>query len=238
MMAQREQRTAAFFDLDRTLIDVNSGRLYARFEHRNKRITTRQLAESFLWISLYHFSVLNIEKAFAKAVRHYHGMPVSEIDERTREWFEREIAQRLQPGAAEVLARHRELGRPTVILTNSSSYQAKIAAQTWGLDDYIANEFPADEHGLLLGTVRSPICYGPGKVTRAEEWAAANDVDLDRSWFYTDSYSDLPMLERVGHPIVVNPDPRLRRLARRRGWPIEDWAAKTDEAPGADVTPT
>ncbi|MCA9519557.1 MAG: HAD family hydrolase [Myxococcales bacterium] len=235
-MAQSERRSAAFFDLDRTLIDVNSGRLYARFEYRNKRISTRQLAESFLWMSLYHFSVLNIEKAFAKAVRHYHGMSEAEIAERTCEWFKSEVAERLQPGAKAVIERHRELGRPTVILTNSSDYQARIAATTWGLDDYIANEFPSDEHGLLLGTVRTPICYGPGKVTRAEEWAAEHQIDLDRSWFYTDSYSDLPMLERVGHPIVVNPDPRLRRLARRRGWPIEDWTAD-DEHTDVNANP-
>ena len=78
--------------------------------------------------------------------------------------------------------------------------------------------------GKFDGTHQRPACYGPGKVHWAEAFAAANDVDLARSFFYTDSYTDLPMLERVGKPVVVNPDPRLLRTARRRGWPILDWA--------------
>jgi phosphoserine phosphatase len=65
------------------------------------------------------------------------------------------------------------------------------------------------------------VCYGQGKVVWAERFAAEHDVDLAASYFYTDSISDLPLLERVGHPVVVNPDLRLRRLARKRGWPLE-----------------
>jgi phosphoserine phosphatase len=64
---------------------------------------------------------------------------------------------------------------------------------------------------------------GPGKVHWAEALGDRRQIDLAQSWFYTDSYTDLPMLERVGHRVVVNPDPRLKRAARRRGWPIENW---------------
>ncbi|HEY8431454.1 MAG TPA: haloacid dehalogenase-like hydrolase, partial [Sandaracinaceae bacterium] len=66
--------------------------------------------------------------------------------------------------------------------------------------------------------------YAEGKVERARAWAAEHGVDLSRSVFYTDSVSDRPMLETVGEPRVVNPDPRLSALARRRGWPIERWS--------------
>jgi phosphoserine phosphatase len=65
-----------------------------------------------------------------------------------------------------------------------------------------------------------PICYGDGKRVLAEELAAAEGLDLDQSWFYTDSYTDLPMLRRVGHPVATNPDPRLARLARREGMQV------------------
>jgi phosphoserine phosphatase len=68
-----------------------------------------------------------------------------------------------------------------------------------------------------------PICYGPGKVEVAEAWACANGVDLAASSFYSDSSTDVPMLERVGRPYAVHPDPRLALLARSRGWPILDW---------------
>lgn len=80
-----------------------------------------------------------------------------------------------------------------------------------------------DAEGRLTGRVDRPICYGPGKVEHARRWAADHGIDLGASWFYSDSRSDLPMLEAVGSPEVVNPDPRLGFVARRRGWPIHRW---------------
>jgi phosphoserine phosphatase len=69
----------------------------------------------------------------------------------------------------------------------------------------------------------SALCFGHHKVTLAEKWADAQGIDLAQSTFYSDSYNDLPMLERVGRPVAVNPDARLRRHARRHGWPIQQW---------------
>ncbi|MGD8627079.1 MAG: haloacid dehalogenase-like hydrolase, partial [Anaerolineae bacterium] len=74
--------------------------------------------------------------------------------------------------------------------------------------------------GRLTGEIEPPPCYGQGKVVWAERFAREHAVDLSASYFYTDSISDLPLLERVGQPVAVNPDPRLRRLARARGWQI------------------
>ena len=77
--------------------------------------------------------------------------------------------------------------------------------------------------GRFTGEVETPFCFGAGKVAVAEAWAARHDVDLDTSAFFTDSISDLPMLERVGEPVVVNPDLRLGWEARRRAWPVRRW---------------
>jgi phosphoserine phosphatase len=82
-----------------------------------------------------------------------------------------------------------------------------------------------EEGGRFTGVYVRPACYGAGKVTRAESFAVEHGIDLRQSYFYSDSYSDLPMLERVGQPRVVNPDPRLRRAAQRRGWSAESWRA-------------
>ena len=77
--------------------------------------------------------------------------------------------------------------------------------------------------GRFTGKLAS-LCFGRHKVRIAEDWAKARGVDLDRSWFYSDSYNDLPMLSRVGTAIVVNPDGRLQRHARQRHWRIERWS--------------
>jgi phosphoserine phosphatase len=90
-----------------------------------------------------------------------------------------------------------------------------------GIDgQYVCTHLESRE-GRLTGEVIPPVCYGQGKVVWAERFATEEEVDLSASYFYTDSISDLPLLERIGQPVAVNPDPRLRRVALNRGWPIE-----------------
>jgi HAD superfamily hydrolase (TIGR01490 family) len=214
---------AAFFDLDRTLLSMNSGLAWARYELRHGNISRLQLVRAGLWTLLYRLSFADIEQVYRTATRHYRGVPGVEIERRTREWFGREIAGYLRQAAARSLQDHRERGHPLVLLTSSSQYEAAAAAETFGLDHWLANHLPLDEKGCLCGTYAEPLCAGPGKVVWAERFADEQGVDLDHSFFYTDSFSDLPMLERVGEPRVVDPDPRLRREARRRGWPVLEW---------------
>ncbi len=217
-------RGAAFFDLDRTLIPFNSGMRYARWEHRAGRLALRHLLESGVWLALYHLSLVDMTRAYEKAVGLYKGLHRDELDLRTRTWFADEIEHALLPAARAAIAEHRAAGRPVVILTSTSSYMATIATERWGFDAWLANDFPCDAAGHLTGLVTRPICYGAGKVDHARRWADAHGVDLATSSFYTDSHSDLPMLEAVGSPEVVNPDPRLGFVARRRGWPVHRWA--------------
>ena len=214
---------AAFFDLDRTLIDANSGFIWARYELREGNITRGQFARAAFWTLMYHLSLIDMDQAFDEATRHYRGQSNAVLDTRVRRWFYDEINCRLRPRAAETVAEHRKQGDLLVLLTNSSCFEADVALRAWGFDHRLANNFPADEAGLLIGTYERPMCYGKGKVERAEQFAVEHDVDLEESFYYADSLSDLPMLERVGHPRAVTPDPRLRRAARRRGWPILEW---------------
>jgi HAD superfamily hydrolase (TIGR01490 family) len=213
----------AFFDLDRTLIDVNSGFLWAQHERRAGHISRLQLARAALWLGLYQLAAIDIETAMNQALTHYRGVSSDDLDRRTRAWFDARVAGRMRPAARAAMAEHRRQGHPLVILTNSSWYQARIAAERWGFDGYLANRFPTDAGGRLTGRFEAPLCYGAGKVAHAERWAGERGDTIDDAYFYTDSYSDLPMLARVSRPRVVCPDPRLRRAARRRGWPILEW---------------
>ncbi|TNF35193.1 MAG: HAD family hydrolase [Deltaproteobacteria bacterium] len=217
-------RGAAFFDLDGTLVPFNSGMRFARYEHRNKRIGNLSLAQSAVWMLLYHLSLVDMTRAFGRAVAYYRGVAEADLDARTRTWFEQEIVEHLLPGARTAIAEHRAAGRPLVLLSSTSSYLARAAQDSWGFDDWLANRFPTDDNGRLTGDFARPLCYGPGKVELARRWAADHGVDLARSWFYSDSFSDVPMLAAVGHPVVVLPDPRLRRHAKKVGWPIARWS--------------
>lgn len=213
---------AAFFDLDRTLIQFNSAISFAQWERKHKRISRRQLCEASFFSMLYHFDLLDMEKAYSKATMLFKGRPYDEVLSDTKSFFSSKIASRLQKGAVRALAHHRKEGHVNVLLSSTSSFQGEVACSTWQLDDYLTNKFP-EKNGLLDGTFEKPLCYHEGKVIRAEKWAKEKNVSLEESYFYSDSITDRPMLERVGYPHVVNPDPKLKKLATKRGWPIHDW---------------
>jgi HAD superfamily hydrolase (TIGR01490 family) len=214
----------AFFDLDHTLLAHNSGVLYARAAYKLGKIGALDLARSAVWAGLHWLGRLDVEETYRRAGALFAGMSGDEVQTEVESWFDREVALSLRPGGKRMLQSHRERGERAVLITNSSSYIAGAAVRAWGLDGYLANDILVDAHGRITGAVDRPLCYGAGKVVRARRWAEAEGVELARSAFYSDSISDLPLLEQVGFPHAVHPDPRLRRVAKQRGWPIHDWS--------------
>lgn len=214
--------TAAFFDLDRTLITVNSGALWVRREYQRGRISHRQMAEAVLVLVGYRLSLLDVEATLRKAIKIYRGVSEELIDRRTHRWYHEEVADKVSAEALAALEHHRQAGHLLVLLTSSSPYVAAAATEHMKLDGWISSHYEIKD-GLLTGEPVVPLSYGAGKVPNAEAFALAHDIDLDRSYFYTDSYSDLPMLLRVGEPRVVNPNLRLSLYARLHGWPRLRW---------------
>ena len=119
-----------------------------------------------------------------------------------------------------------------MLLTSSSPCESALATRYFRLDACLSSRYEVLD-GRFTGEPVLPLCYGAGKVEHAESWAFREGIDLSRSYFYTDSNTDLPMLLRVGRPRVVNPDLRLRWEARRRGWTVLDWS-RPDGALGLD----
>jgi HAD superfamily hydrolase (TIGR01490 family) len=213
---------AAFFDLDGTLLTVNSANLWLRRERRVGRIDGWQVVRAALRLAAYRVGLLDMEAALRAALGYYRGIPEEQLRAETREWWQGEVRRFIAPGAQPVIERHRRAGDRLVLLTSSSRYASEMAREEFGLDAALFQAYGVRE-GRLTGEPVLPICYGPGKVAVAEDWAGRSGVDLARSSFYSDSSSDVPMLERVGHPFAVHPDPRLRVVARARRWPILDW---------------
>jgi HAD superfamily hydrolase (TIGR01490 family) len=218
----RDSRVAAFFDLDRTLLRVNSARKWVEYERREGRIGRLQVAQAALWLLCYKFGVVDMDAAIGRAVATLKGVLEDEVARRTHRWYDEHIAETILSQAREMVEHHRRQGHHLVLLTSSSPYISEKVQLELELDHFLCTRFEVVD-GRFTGRPVLPLCYGPGKVLQARAWAATAGVELEQSYFYTDSLTDLPMLEAVGHPRVVNPDPRLRRLARRRGWPVEDW---------------
>jgi len=217
-----QDRVAAFFDLDRTLLAVNSGALWMKRERRLGRISRWQLLKGYAYLVGYKFAVIDMDRVMTEALQTVKGELEETVRQWTVDWYQEEVAQHAAPGAWPVLRKHREAGELLVLLTSSSPYESGAASEQFGMDAILSSRYQI-VGGRFTGHALKPICYGAGKVTYAERYAEEHGVDLKASYYYADSMSDLPMLERVGNPRVVNPDPRLRRLARRRAWAILDW---------------
>jgi HAD superfamily hydrolase (TIGR01490 family) len=215
-------KTAAFFDLDLTLLRVNSGHLWVRRDLRLGRITRGQYLQGLLYLLAYRLNVLDVEAAIRKGLSTIKGLREDVVREWTREWYYQDVAREVAPGGARTLAEHRAAGHRLVLLTSSSPYEAAVAAEHMELDAWISSTYEVVD-GIFTGEVVKPLCYNSGKVVHARQFAERHAIDLGRSYFYTDSASDLPMLNAVGHPRVVNPDWRLAWEARKRGWAVLDW---------------
>ena len=211
----------ALFDLDRTLIDCNSGRLWVALEWREGNLSLLEAAKGFGWLLRYSLGDHDMRHAFEGAVARLEGLSEAVTEARTSTWFDDEVVHRLRPGARRALDWHRERGDRLVLATTSSPYAARSALRAYGLDDYVSSEFEVID-GLFTGRVARS-CLGDGKAIAVEEYARTHGEALEDAWFYTDSVSDRSLLERVGHPVVVHPDRKLAVLAAQKGWPVEDW---------------
>lgn len=215
-------RAAAFFDLDGTLLAVNSGRLWLSHERAHRRLTAQDAAKGLAYLVAYKLGLVDVRMALGLAAAALRGRPEREFEESVHRWYEEHVRPLRAPLADRAIERHRAAGHRLVLLTTSTVYQAAIAARDFGLDDHLGTRFAVAD-GRFTGALVHPVPFGRGKVELAEEYAAREGISLEHSYFYSDSITDLPMLERVGHPRIVNPDPRLALVAKLRSFPVLDW---------------
>ncbi|MCA9691616.1 MAG: HAD family hydrolase [Nannocystaceae bacterium] len=217
-------RIAAFFDVDNTLLAINSAVAWVRHRRRTGAMGLYALGRSIVWLARYKLGSFDFDAVAAREVPIYKGVDVGRFERELAAWFDAEIAAHICPAGVERIAYHRAQGHLVALLTSGTRFSVDPLARRLGVEHVLCTELE-EEGGALTGRHLPPACGGPGKVVHAERFAKAHGVDLDESFFYTDSYSDLPMLERVGKPRIINPDARLRRWARAQGWGYERWTA-------------
>jgi HAD superfamily hydrolase (TIGR01490 family) len=220
---------AAFFDIDGTLLSVNTAPLYARWLRRHGRARRRDLLRTAYYLVQYRLNLLDIDRAIERASRMIAGQLEADVAAFCERWYEEMVRGYLVPWMRTVLEQHRSAGHDIALLSSSTSYLAEPLARDLDVDHLLVTRLEIVD-GRFTGKPIVPVCYGPGKVHWAKAFAAERGIDLGESFFYTDSITDLPVLELVGHPRIVNPDRLLRRTARKRGWPILEAAP---EAHGA-----
>jgi HAD superfamily hydrolase (TIGR01490 family) len=216
------KNVAAFFDMDRTLIRINSGREWLTFLRGRGEISLPSMLQAIGWLTQYKLSILDMETVGTKVVAAMAGQSEAELRDKSRAFYASHVQKHIAEDGRRAVAWHRAHGHVVALLTSSTRYVAEPLAETLGIEHVLCTRLGVKD-GLFDGTFERPACYGAGKIHHADVFCREHDLDLDRSYFYTDSFSDLPMLERVAGPRVVNPDARLKRFARKVGWETLTW---------------
>jgi HAD superfamily hydrolase (TIGR01490 family) len=214
---------AALFDMDRTLIRRETGTLYVRYQHAIGEATRRDLLRVLYWVTQYTLGVIDAPAVAAKAALQLEGTSEMAMATRCDDWFRRYVEPHVCDLGRRAVEHHRARGDLLAIVTGASPYAAQPLARRLGIPHVVASELEVDDRGIFTGRFVSPLCYGDGKIVRAQRLAAEHGFALAESTFYSDSYTDLPLLLAVAEPVVINPDPRLERVAKKRGWRIEAW---------------
>ncbi len=210
----------ALFDLDHTLIGGDSDYLWGRFLVEHGLVDGDDYErENQRFYSQYQSGTLNIQEFLAFILQPLAQHPLATL----LAWREQFMAEKIQaillPRAFALLDRHRAVGHTLVIVTATNRFITEPIAAQLGVPHLLATE-PEFSNGGYTGRVVGIPCFRQGKVERLQEWLQATGHDLTDSWFYSDSHNDLPLLERITHPVAVDPDATLAAHARQRGWPI------------------
>ncbi|HEX2484943.1 MAG TPA: HAD family hydrolase [Myxococcota bacterium] len=212
-------RVGAFFDMDKTLIAENSGALFMRYRYEQGRLSGWELALGLVAYLRYKAGILDIRAWTADAMEQFAGESERALTREAQAWFDQWVAPTIYPEAVELVRHHTEAGHVVVIVSGATKYVVKPLAARLGVKHILYTRLEV-ERGRFTGRVIDPICFEEGKIYWLQQLVDEQRIDLAKSWFYTDSVTDLPLLELVGHPVVVNPDPRLYRVAARRHWPV------------------
>ncbi len=190
---------------------------------RSGHISLGQFVEATWWLARYRLGDAKIEDAIRRSVSTLTGTYEADLERRCERFNRSWVMPRIRPGARNAVNAHLAAGDHLCLLTSASNYIADPLGRELGIHGVICNRFVTDEDGIFTGVAQQPLCFGPGKLELARTYAQEHALPLEDAVFYTDSYSDLPVLEAVGEPVVVHPDPRLAAVGARRGWRRVEW---------------
>lgn len=211
----------ALFDLDNTLLAGDSDFEWAQYLI-DRGVLDREAyeARNQQFYDQYKAGTLDIHEFLDFQLKPLSRHPRDVLDAWHADYMHTRILPMIRASARELVERHR--GETRVLITATNSFVTAPIAREFGIEHLIATD-PEERDGSFTGSVRGVPCFREGKVARLEAWLADQGYGINnviKSTFYSDSHNDLPLLERVSHPVAVDPDPALRAQAEARGWPV------------------
>ena len=219
-------RAAAYFDLDKTILATSSTWALGTPMRRSGLISSRALAYGL--IAQIPYLLMGAGTQRSSSLMEHLALMSAGISRRDLvEVVEGALTTAIEPAvyaeALDLIEGHRRAGHDVVVVSASISEMVTPIARLVGADRAVATHMEVGEDGLFTGRISRSMLHAE-KVVALREDAAAHGIDPARCWAYSDSISDEPMLSAVGHPVAVNPDRDLRRLAQERDWPVRDFA--------------
>ncbi len=210
----------AIFDLDNTLLGDDSDYLWGQFLVQQGLVDGEfYTRENQRFYQDYQTGNLDILEFLAFSLKPLSEHPREKLDALHRQFMQEVITPVMLPAARLLLEKHRTQGDTLLIITATNSFITSPIATELGVENLLATE-PEVVDERYTGQVSGTPCFQAGKVKRLEAWLRDNQQNLANSWFYSDSHNDLPLLERVTHPVAVDPDETLADHATARGWPV------------------
>ncbi len=211
-------------DLDDTLLNGQSQEELLFYLRKSGLVSFWRFAFFSLWILCYKFGLVHDpEKIMRRAYQLLAEKKVSDIEKRMEDFFSGHLKRLLYADGRVLIARHQREGRTILLLSNSPDFLVKRAAAYLSVPYFIATRLEV-KNERFTGKIEKEIMYGENKLKESEAFARGHGFNLKEAWAYGDHFSDLFLMERVGHPVAVNPGKALKRIAEERLWPVLTFA--------------
>lgn len=214
------KRIGAFFDFDETLLDTESSRLGIRYLWKRRLVSRSFILSAFVTGILYRHHLISDEQTARILMKLYRNRRLEEFNNGSQEFYNEILKPKLAPNILAQVERHKDLGHSLVLISGSIRYMLESVAQDLGFEYLLCTDLEEGPNGLLTGRPKGPLCLDGTKRHLAIKLAQSSGIDLKQSFAYGNHQADLPLLECVGYPHVVEPTRPLRKIAAARNWPI------------------
>ena len=217
---QPKSNIAAFFDFDETIIDINSSKVGFKWLYENKMLSIWFILKVFITGFLYEFNLISEKRMADGMVIFYKGKKLSFFVEQAEEFYRNLLKPHLVQKILKKLEFHKKQDHIIIIVSGSIRYYLEPVAKDLGINYLVCTDLEEGSDGLLTGKPKGEICLGKYKQKMTQDLVKELNINLEESFAYGNSQADIHLLKMVGHPIAVNPNIPLRKVAKQNNWQI------------------
>jgi HAD superfamily hydrolase (TIGR01490 family) len=215
-------RYIAFFDVDNTILKINSGEAFLRRAYKNGLLSTWKLIKAYYLAILYRLKIIHPSTIIEKLYSWLAKSSVDNIETLCNELVEKDLIPAIRPEITDEIKKHKEQGANLVILSSAIASICLPLAKHLEMHSVICSELEVVNQ-QYTGRPIGRFCFRDEKLNRMNQYLQNNNYAIEDSYYYADSIDDLPVLKLVGHPVCVNPDKNLEKIARELKWVIHTW---------------